>query len=135
MKTTLILTALLLAAGTLSAQHKLTVTVSGMNNLKGQLLVAVYDEAGFLKKYTYGKMAGVDAETMQVVIDSVASGVYAISAFQDENGNNRLDTGAFGIPTEPCAFSNNAKGYYGPPKFDDCAFKVEGDTEVEIMLE
>ncbi len=135
MKTTTILTALLLAAGTLSAQHKLTVTVSGMNNIKGQLLVAVYDETGFLKKYVYGKMANVEAETMQVVIDSVATGVYAISAFQDENSNRRMDTGAFGIPVEPCAFSNNAKGQYGPPTFNDCAFKVEGDTEVEIIFE
>ncbi|MDR1437149.1 MAG: DUF2141 domain-containing protein, partial [Candidatus Symbiothrix sp.] len=59
---------------------------------------------------------------------------YAVSIFHDENDNGKLDTGVFGIPKERTGNSNNARGSYGPPKFDDCKFTVSGDTEIYITL-
>jgi uncharacterized protein (DUF2141 family) len=68
------------------------------------------------------------------VLDNIAPGKYAVSLFLDENSNGKLDTGAFGIPTEKTGFSNNAQGTYGPPKFDDCQFTVDDDTVIYITL-
>jgi uncharacterized protein (DUF2141 family) len=125
---------MLLAASTLNAQHKLTITVDGMEQTAGTLYVAVYDADNFLKKPLYGTLAKVDKEEVGIVLDSVAEGEYAVSIFHDENDNGKLDTGAFGIPTERTGNSNNARGSYGPPKFDDCKFTVAGDTVIYITL-
>jgi uncharacterized protein (DUF2141 family) len=135
MKKTIIISALMLMSVALCAQHRLTIKVDGITKVKGQLMVAVYDEDNFLRKPVAGTIVKVDSQQMTVVIDSLSAGIYAISAFQDENDNGKLDANAFGMPVEPYAFSNNAKGEYGPPKFKDCAFKVEEDTSITILLE
>ncbi|MDR1198369.1 MAG: DUF2141 domain-containing protein [Prevotellaceae bacterium] len=125
---------MLLAASTLNAQHKLTIAVDGVEQTAGTLHVAVYDAENFLKKPAYGTLAKVDREEISINLDNVAPGEYAVSIFHDENDNGKLDTGAFGIPTEKTGNSNNAKGTYGPPKFDDCKFTVNDDTVIYITL-
>jgi uncharacterized protein (DUF2141 family) len=132
MKTKLILL-MVFVAGIMNAQNKLTIAVDGIEKVKGNILVAVYDKENFMKKPVYVGYAKVNAETVNVVIENVKPGEYAISLYQDENGNNKLDMGAFG-PTEKYAFSNNAKGTMGPPKFEDCKFTVEEDSEISITV-
>jgi len=44
---------------------------------------------------------------------------YAIAVFHDQNQNDRLDTGGFGIPTEGFGFSNNPRVRFAPPSFMD----------------
>ena len=48
--------------------------------------------------------------------------------------NNRLDNYFFGVPREQYGFSNNARGFMGPPSFEDAAFSLEGKTEISISL-
>lgn len=126
--------AILLSAQNLCAQHKLTIVVDGIEQQKGKLFVAVYDESSFLKQPVYGSIVKVDAAEITVELDSVMPGTYAVSIFQDENDNNKLDTGAYGIPTEKMGFSNNAKMQYGPPKFSDCKFSIEEDMVIYVTL-
>jgi uncharacterized protein (DUF2141 family) len=126
---------MLLAASTLNAQNKLTIVADGIEKFKGQILVAVYDSAGFLSKPVYYGIAKADKDEVTIVIDSIAKGEYAVSLFHDENDNYKLDTGQFGIPVEKTGFSNNAKGKMGPPKFRDCAFKIEEDSVIYITLQ
>ena len=61
-------------------------------------------------------------------------GTYAIGIFHDANLNNRLDNYFFGVPREQYGFSNNARGFMGPPAFEGAAFLVEGKTEISISL-
>ena len=56
-------------------------------------------------------------------IDSLEFGNYVVSAFHDVNTNGDIDTGLFGIPTEDYGFSNNARGTFGPPDFEDALFE------------
>jgi uncharacterized protein (DUF2141 family) len=125
---------MLLAASTLNAQSKLTIVVDGMEQTTGTLYVAVYDTANYMKKPLYGTLAKVNKEEVSAVLDSIAPGEYAVSIFHDENDNGKLDTGTFGIPVEKTGSSNNAKGKYGPPKFNDCKFTIEEDTVIYITL-
>jgi uncharacterized protein (DUF2141 family) len=125
---------MLLAASTLSAQTKLTIVVDGIEKATGKIFVAVYDSTNFLRKPVYTSFAKADKEEMTIVLSDVHTGKYAVSIFHDENDNGKLDTGAFGIPTEKTGFSNNAKGKMGPPTFDDCKFSVEEDTVIYITL-
>ena len=60
---------------------------------------------------------------------------YAIALFQDLNDNDSLDTrGSMKIPTEPFGFSNNKKGTFGPPGFDQVKFMIITDTTISIHL-
>ena len=133
---TILFLAMMLAASVVSAQNKLTVVVDGIENSKGTILVAVYDSTYVMEHPLYYGMAKVekDAEEVKVVIENVASGKYAAAVIHDENGNYKLDTGAYGIPVEQYGFSNNAEVKMGPPSFEDCMFTVEEDTEINITL-
>ena len=133
MKTKLFLL-MLLAASTLSAQNKLTIVVEGIENVKGRLMAGLYDRENFRKQPIQGHMVKVEAETVTIVFENIPSGEYAVSLYHDENGNGKLDTGLFGIPTEKYGFSNNAKGQYGPPSYEDCKFKVDGDLKINIQV-
>ncbi|MDR0694511.1 MAG: DUF2141 domain-containing protein [Prevotellaceae bacterium] len=125
---------MLLAASTLNAQHKLTIVVDGIEQTTGTLYAAVYDAENHMKKPVYRALSKVDKEEISMVLDNVAPGEYAVSIFHDENDNGKLDKGTYGIPVEKTSSSNNAKGTYGPPKFDDCKFTVEEDTVIYITL-
>jgi uncharacterized protein (DUF2141 family) len=46
-------------------------------------------------------------------------GEYVVRMFHDINNNQNMDTNAFGMPTEGYAFSNEAIGNMGPPKYKD----------------
>jgi uncharacterized protein (DUF2141 family) len=122
---------MMLAASSLSAQNKLTVVIDGIEEVKGHIMIGVSDNT---QKPVKGKMEKIDSETVTVVFDSIPSGEYAVAIYQDENDNEKLDTGAFGIPKEKYGFSNNVRGKMGPPAFKDRLFKIEEDTIIYITL-
>ncbi|HKQ68350.1 MAG TPA: DUF2141 domain-containing protein [Polyangiaceae bacterium] len=67
--------------------------------------------------------------------DPIPSGRYAVACFHDENSNGKLDTGLFGIPTEGTVASNHAKGFLGPPSFDDASFSFSGaPTDLRLKM-
>jgi len=49
------------------------------------------------------------------------------------DGNGQMNSNAFGIPSEPYAFSNNAQGTMGPAKWDAAKFIVTADGAVQII--
>jgi uncharacterized protein (DUF2141 family) len=63
----------------------------------------------------------------------VVPGQYAIRLFHDVNGNGELDTNPFGIPIEPFAFSNNARGRFGPAGWADAVFTVNAGENVQTI--
>ena len=73
------------------------------------------------------------AGDMSFVI-TLPSGTYGVQAMHDLNDNGELDTGFMGIPKEPWGFSNNAKGRFGPPKWQDLVFTLEGKSDLTIDL-
>jgi len=124
------------SALTQQEQCNLKVKVHNIQDVKGSLKLAIYDrEDHFLKDaVTWGDT---------LIIDNIASftfydlkeGTYAVSIFHDENDNGKLDANFIGIPSEPYAFSNNAKGKFGPPSFEDCQIEVKrGEKEITIKL-
>lgn len=61
-------------------------------------------------------------------VEAVPFGTYAVRLYHDENDNGELDTNVFGVPREAYGFSNNARGRFGPPNFEEAAFTVESDS-------
>ena len=54
----------------------------------------------------------------------VPPGTYAVAVHHDEDGDGEMDTGLFGIPSEPHGFSNNARGRFGPPSWRAARVRV-----------
>jgi uncharacterized protein (DUF2141 family) len=69
------------------------------------------------------------------VFEDVPPGEYAIAAFHDENGNNGLDRNFLGIPSEGTGASNDARGFMGPPRYDDARFQFpETVSEARLII-
>ena len=69
----------------------------------------------------------------QADFTGLAPGRYAVKAFHDVNGDGKMAANPFGVPTEPYAFSNNAKGMMGPPKWTDAAFEVTAGQNTHVI--
>jgi uncharacterized protein (DUF2141 family) len=128
-----------LAQAQQSPENLIHVEISGLRSDKGQVLCALYSSAdGFPKK---GDKAAAHARSpisnghAVCEFPSVTVGTYAVSAFHDENSNGKLDTNFVGIPRDGVGASNNAKGHFGPPKFDAAAFRFSGSRlELKITI-
>ncbi|HET9055094.1 MAG TPA: DUF2141 domain-containing protein [Cyclobacteriaceae bacterium] len=125
----------MLVFGSGYAQHRVELTIKGIENAQGSVLVAVYNsEVSFMKRHVASKKVKVTGKEVSLVFENVAPGDYAISTFHDENDNNKLDTNLLGIPNERYGFSNDARGTFGPPSFEKARIKVDGDKKVVINL-
>jgi UDP:flavonoid glycosyltransferase YjiC (YdhE family)/uncharacterized protein (DUF2141 family) len=95
---------------------------------KGHVICALFRREGWLKTPVQWKKAPIRDREAECIFTSVAPDVYAISAFHDENDNEKLDTNFIGIPTESWCTSRDAKAYFGPPSFDDAKFRYTGSV-------
>ncbi len=131
--------ALALLTPALALAADLVVQIEGLRSTEGDILVAVHRRAGGVD---FPDSAGVVANAMgpaagadNLVFRNLPPGDYAISAFHDADGNGELNVTLLGIPTEGYGFSNNARGLFGPPGFDDAAFTIEaGDDRPAVTV-
>ena len=106
---------------------ELIVKVENIKKVEGSLMVAIYDhEDHFLTKEIIGKGKVIKSNQIEFHFEGLGEGTYAVSLFHDKNDNGKLDSNFMGIPSEPYAFSNNAKGMFGPPSFEQCKFEIKG---------
>ena len=120
------------------AAETLTIVVSNVTRAEGNMMVAIkagkegFEDdskapaAAFMQPATLGEMT--------FTADNLSPGEYAIQVMHDVNGNGKLDSNFIGMPTEPWAMSNNAKGNMGPPGWKDVKFEILGDTTQNIQL-
>jgi uncharacterized protein (DUF2141 family) len=117
--------AAMLATTGMAQAADLTVDVAGLANARGTVMVAVFDSAGhFLKQPLRTAAVAAQPGQVQLLINDLAPGDYAVSLFQDENGNGKLDKNLVGMPIEPYGFSNDAAGSNGPPGFEQARVQV-----------
>lgn len=109
--------------------NTVTVTISNLENNEGKVFVSLYNsEDSFLGKGYKSTFSKIKNNGCEVVFKNVPNGIYAVSFFHDENDNNKMDTGMFGIPKEDYGCSNNAKGFMGPPKWEDAKFSIQNES-------
>ncbi|GGI58008.1 DUF2141 domain-containing protein [Winogradskyella haliclonae] len=115
--------------------HDITVNISGLDSDEGKILIGLYDSEGkFLKKRYRNTIGTINKEKSTIIFKDVPKGVYAISFVHDENDNGKMDTNFMGIPKEDYGCSNNAKGFIGPPKWEDAKFELKEDKTINITL-
>ena len=111
--------------------HTVTVTVVGAKHSQHYIYLQMLDaEGGIVQRVREPLTDNQAVFTLQ----DVPSGQFAISTFHDENGNAKLDTKLFGIPSERYGFSNDAVARFGPPKLEEQLFTVEANTALTIKL-
>jgi uncharacterized protein (DUF2141 family) len=111
-------------------ENLIRVEIGGLRDDKGQVLCALFSSARGFPKTSANAIAHTRSDISHghafCGFSGVASGTYAVSVFHDENSNGKLDTNFVGMPREGVGASNNARGHFGPPKFDDAAFRYPG---------
>lgn len=112
-----------------TSKNTVAVTVSNLESNKGKVYIALYDaEQHFLKKIFRANFSEIKANSCALTFKNIPNGIYAVSIFHDENDNNKMDTGVFGIPKEDYGCSNNATGFMGSPKWEDAKFQVNNTS-------
>lgn len=132
---TMILFLVFVLSTVFSFAQNLTLDVRGIDHVKGYLYVGIYNsKETFMKKPISGFRVEVKRNEMSIPCKGLPAGTYAISLFQDENGNNMLDTGSFGRPLGKFGFSNDAEGVMGAPSYEKCRFDFKRDTTMVVHL-
>ena len=118
----------------------LTVSVGDIKTTDGQLMLSLVGSEEQLADANSALASLIltpSTEGVSFTLHNLPAGTYGIQLFHDENSNSKLDANMIGIPKEPWAFSNNAAGSFGPPKWKDIRFEISAeDTAVvqEISL-
>lgn len=117
---------------------KLIVKFNGLNSDDGNIKIALCNSDENYKNHTspfIGKSIPIDNHNAIIEFDDLPFGEYAIKAFHDEDANDDLNTNILGIPTEDYGFSNNVRGMFGPPSWEDAKFKLGDENKVvEILI-
>lgn len=114
----------------------LTISVTNLSEPTGELRWVLFDSEEAYKSGEQPVMSArnrVDGDSMKITVHNLPSGSYAVRLFHDANNNGELDSNMVGLPTEGYGFSNNA-GRFGPPSFEDAAFSLEDDLQIDIRV-
>jgi uncharacterized protein (DUF2141 family) len=117
----------------------LTVEITGLKDDVGTVHASLYASADGFPTRPAKALRQADAPisggAARIVFPGLPPGGYAVAAYHDENGNGKLDTGFLGIPTEGLGASNDAKGFMGPPGFDDARVEVRaGENRIVVHV-
>lgn len=116
----------------------LMLRINGIKQGKGNILIAVFNGAeGFpnetAKAVELLRAVPVNGKA-ELAIKSLPAGRYAVSLFQDTNGDGKLNTNIMGIPKEGYGVSNNAFNTFSAPDFKDASFSFPKVTVLTLQL-
>ena len=124
------LTALFLCVAALPAMADTTVTVEVRNvdRDEGTMVLTVFEgKKNWLKRGMMQEKLPVDGSDTVTFTIELPPGEYAFHAYQDLDDNGKMKANFIGIPKEPTAVSNDAKGKFGPPKYKDAKVAVAAE--------
>ena len=121
-----------------AAAADLEVRIDGLRSADGDVRVALHRQ---LLEGAFPADDGVvaasirraDEGAVRFVFADVVPGAYAVAAFHDADGDGTLNQNVVGMPTEGHGFSNGARGFMGPPNFEDAAVTV-GESEAAVSI-
>lgn len=114
---------LLLAEAAIADAGSIVIEVANVRNDRGVVRVAICPKERFLAdSCPWNGSAPAHAGVTRVVVAHVPPGDYAAQGFHDENNNDEIDRGLFGMPREGVGFSRDARIVLSPPKWRDANF-------------
>jgi uncharacterized protein (DUF2141 family) len=123
------------------AQGVLELNITNIEKGSGTLYIAILNSPDdWLKSDSESNpfrdltQAVSSTDDLLISVEGLPPGRYAISLFQDLDGDAEMDTNFIGFPKEPFGFSA-PMGKFGPPKYEEAAVEFSGeDTSVDIPL-
>ena len=109
----------------------LVILVQGVRSNQGVIYAGVCANGFGEGDCPYKSREAAAVGTVELRVQDVEPGDYAIAVFQDLNGNGRIDRPFF-IPTEPFGFSNDV-GRSGPPRFEAAKVSVREPTTTVVV--
>ena len=120
-----------------SAPPTVEVGITGLRNVKGQILVCLTTNPKAFPDCSKDKasvrMAVKAVDAGNFLIHAPADGTYAIAVVHDENANDKMDMALF-LPKEGFGFSRNPAITVGPPRFKAASFAVAGEVRQSIRM-
>lgn len=114
----------LLSSLTVSAAE-LNIMLTNIESDIGNMRIALYDnEATFGKEPMRALSIPAVVGEMNITVDDLPEGNYAVMLYQDINSNNELDTNLFSLPREPWGASLGGKAVFGPPSWQATQFTL-----------
>ena len=114
------------------------VDVYGLHDERGKLNVGVYiAEGGFPKDSSAAfaqRTVPITNRALRLVFDRIPAGEFAVAVHHDENANGKMDTGAFGRPSEGYGFSRDAKASFGPPSFEAARIMLAPGQRMRVAV-
>lgn len=114
----------------------LTVAFKDIQTPSGVMMIALFDSQDSYDKGgkpVHAARVPVTSAVAETKVAGLKPGRYAIKAFHDVDGDGKMGTNPFGIPLEPFAFSNNAKGSMGPASWAAASFDVPAAGAVQTI--
>lgn len=118
-------------AGAQTRQHTLVVDITNFRSSEGKAYVALQNPD---QKAVQRVAVPIRNGATRVIFQNVPPGKYAVRLFHDENNNQQLDTGIFGIPKESWGCSNNVQAVMGPPRFEEMLFALQSNKTIVISM-
>ena len=111
----------------------LEIKMEGLIPEKGTIRIGLYNSAAAFADEAnpnHAQVVSVGKNATQIIkFEGLPEGKYLVAAYQDVNGNKKIDKNILGIPTEAYAFSNNVFPKWKSPTFDEAAIKLEKPVE------
>ena len=121
------------------ASSAIDVHVRGVRSDRGYVMFVLYGDKpeDFLVKgkKIFKQRFAAKQGTVEFCVILPKPGIYAATAYHDENGNGKFDKNRVGLPVEGFGMSNNPTTLLTPPSHDQAAFTVShGPTRVDIEI-
>ncbi|HEY0836319.1 MAG TPA: DUF2141 domain-containing protein [Azospirillum sp.] len=116
---------------------ELRATIRNVKPQQGKVMVAVYESAAAYKaerRFAGQELPPTGGEVTALFLN-LPEGSYALTVYQDVDGDGKLGRNLLGIPAEPYGFSRDASAGLGMPAFDALAVAVgAGSTATTLGL-
>jgi len=115
---------------------KIIISIIDFRNNTGDVRVALFNtERGFpdQPEHAFKKIKlSISNKQALASFEQIPYGTYAVGILHDENKDGKFNMRLF-IPKEGYGASNDAKGKFGPPKFNDAKFELNS-TEKTLVI-
>jgi uncharacterized protein (DUF2141 family) len=130
--------ALLSATGIYAQGCAVTLAAKGVKSATGVVGFVLFDKAtGWPEKRDLGYKNGATAAkpgTVEMKVEGIAPGKYAVVALHDENENKKLDKKGSGRPKEGFGISKDPKVGLKAPKFESAIVDLKCGDRLEMTM-
>jgi uncharacterized protein (DUF2141 family) len=118
----------------------ISITIINIKNSTGQINANLFNgkdgfPANYKVAYRILRIKAKEGDYSLIEFNDLNYGEYAIAIIHDEDQNNEMKTGLFGIPLEGFGFSNNVMGKFGPPEYSEATIKLnKKKLAINIMM-